>query len=128
MLFATDVHYRSDHAKAIGLTFSDWSTDQTQQWFETIITEVAPYQPGSFYQRELPCLLQLLEQLDIHTLNAIIIDGYVQLDNSGRPGLGLHLYEALDRAVPIIGVAKSAFRNNTLHVRPVRRGAGSKPL
>jgi deoxyribonuclease V len=38
-----------------------------------------------------------------------VIDGYVWLGED-RPGLGAHLYEALDRCVPIIGVAKTRFR------------------
>jgi len=57
----------------------------------------------------------------------VIIDGYVHLDASGRLGLGGHLFDALQREVPIVGVAKTTFRTATTAI-PIVRGSGSKPL
>jgi deoxyribonuclease V len=54
-----------------------------------------------------------------------VIDGYVDLDRQGRPGLGAHLYKEI--GVPVIGVAKSAFRTAE-HAVAVRRGTAVKPL
>jgi deoxyribonuclease V len=54
-----------------------------------------------------------------------VVDGYVDLDPGGRPGLGARAHEAL--AIPVIGVAKSAFRTAT-HAIPVLRGASKRPL
>ena len=84
---------------------------------------MAPYEPGSFYKRELPCLLAILRDVP-HALEAIVIDGYVWLDVNERPGLGGHLFAAL--GTPIVGVAKTMFRGAP--AIPVIRGSGARPL
>ena len=55
----------------------------------------------------------------------MIVDGYVDLDPSGRPGLGAHAHEEF--GVPVIGVAKTRFATAT-HAVPVLRGQSVKPL
>src|SRR5688572_28574458 len=66
----------------------------------------SPYKPGAFFERELPPLLAVLAETG--GLDLLIVDGYVTLDPSGRPGLGEHVRAAL--GIPVIGVAKTAFR------------------
>lgn len=54
----------------------------------------------------------------------VIVDSYVHL--GGHPGLGWHLWDVLERKVPIIGVAKTHF-----HLAPaeeVLRGSSKHPL
>jgi deoxyribonuclease V len=87
------------------------------------VDEVLPYQPGAFYRRELPPLLAMLAAQD--ELRLVVVDGYADLDPQGRPGLGAHLHAEL--GIPVIGVAKSAFRTAT-HAIPVLRGSSSRPL
>jgi deoxyribonuclease V len=60
-----------------------------------------------------------------HPLSLVIIDGYVDLDLQGRPGLGAHLHTDLN--VPVIGVAKTAFRTAS-HAVAVHRGNARRPL
>ncbi len=130
MLVCTDVDYRPDDtARAAGLSFREWADATPMGEWVTRIDRVQPYQPGEFYRRELPCLLALLEQAgDAECpLEAVIIDGYVTLDAADTPGLGAHLYEALGRAVPVIGVAKTAFRGSA-HALAVCRGSSQSPL
>ena len=55
----------------------------------------------------------------------LVIDGYADLDPAGRPGLGVYAHRVF--AVPVIGVAKSAFRTAT-HAVPVLRGTSARPL
>jgi hypothetical protein len=56
----------------------------------------------------------------------LIVDGYADLDPGGRPGLGAHA--CAEFGVPVIGVAKTAFRPAT-HAVPVVRGERSaRPL
>jgi deoxyribonuclease V len=86
----------------------------------------ADYEPGHFYRRELPCLLALLDELG-GLPRCIVVDGYVFLDGHSRPGLGKHLFDALDGQVAVVGVAKSAFAG----IGPeheVLRGASHNPL
>src|ERR1700743_3103125 len=44
-------------------------------------------------------------------LAMIVIDGYVDLDPAGRPGLGAHVHT--EYGVPVIGVAKTPFATAT---------------
>jgi deoxyribonuclease V len=53
------------------------------------------------------------------------VDGYVDLDPAGRSGLGARLHD--ERGIPVIGVAKTAFRSAT-HAACVRRGVATRPL
>jgi deoxyribonuclease V len=77
----------------------------------------ARYQPGEFYLRELPPLRAVIPAGG--ELGPIVVDGYVDLDPDGRPGLGAHVHAEF--GVPVVGVAKSAFRTAT-HAVPVCRG------
>ena len=82
--------------------------------------------PGEFYRRELPCLLKLLEQVNIK-LDVILIDGYVRLGKDRLPGLGSYLYNALNKQIPVIGVAKNAFKDTPANME-IRRGKSERPL
>jgi deoxyinosine 3'endonuclease (endonuclease V) len=61
-------------------------------------------------------------------VSAIVVDGFVVLDDAGKPGLGGRLYEYLDQKIPVIGVAKTNFAQNIVTKRAVVRGQSSKPL
>lgn len=128
MLLAIDVYYIENSAKAVGVLFNDWQDASPSDILVAYKHDVAPYQAGQFYQRELPCIIELLKQVDLSTLSAIIVDGYVYLDNDGKIGLGGYLYQHLEQQVPVIGVAKQAFNGNTKYVAEVLRGDSQKPL
>jgi deoxyribonuclease V len=83
----------------------------------------APYSPGHFFRRELPALRAVLA--DAGRLCLIVVDGYVDLDPGGRPGLGAHVHQEF--AVPVIGVAKTSFRTAT-HAIPLTRAGSARPL
>ncbi len=61
-------------------------------------------------------------------MEAIIIDGHIYVDNDRKYGLGGHLYEALDKKIPIIGMAKTSFQSNTETVVEILRGESKNPL
>ncbi|GAB5554697.1 MAG: endonuclease V [Saprospiraceae bacterium] len=128
MILAFDTHYFNNSAKTVGLSFQDWDVENALQIKTEILKDIAPYEPGFFYRRELPCILSLLSKFHLENVNCIVVDGYCILDNSGKHGLGGHLYEALERQIPIIGVAKTRFRANTLNVLELLRGKSEKPL
>jgi deoxyribonuclease V len=83
------------------------------------------YEPGAFYKRELPLLLAAIQGLAVEP-DAYVIDGYVWL-GPDKPGLGARLFERLGSGVPVIGVAKTAFRGDTWST-PVLRGQSQRPL
>lgn len=127
MLACVDVDYRSDgSAFAACVLFDAWPADRPADTRIARIDDVESYEPGQFFRRELPCVLRVLAEVDVG-LDAILIDGYVTLDEEGRPGLGARLHEALKRTVPIIGVAKSRYATATQAI-PVLRGGSKAPL
>lgn len=128
MIAATDVHYRGDHAHAVCVLFERWTDDAPIATRTHDSHPVAEYESGAFYKRELPCLLGLLDADLRDALSCVVIDGFVVLDDRGRPGLGAYLYDALERRIPVVGVAKTGFRDNRLLVREVRRGGSQRPL
>lgn len=119
-----DVDYRDQEAMAACLLFAAWTDDQPVRTVIERVAPVAPYVPGAFYVRELPCLLAVLRPV-LPLLDTVIVDGHVWLGD-GRPGLGAHLYAALGEQVPVIGVAKSAFPGAP--GVEVRRGQSARPL
>jgi deoxyribonuclease V len=126
MFACLDVNYRTDGtAKASAVLFADWGDATAHAEFSAEIPTVAPYEPGQFYRRELPCLLAVLAQIT-PLPELIIIDGYVWLDATHKPGLGAHLYEALGKKTPVIGVAKTPFASAAAIA--ITRGTSSQPL
>ncbi len=124
MFVAADVHYlpaggaRAAAVVAADVTFGDLLADRTAH-----VAEVRPYRPGQFCLREMPPLHAVLDGLQ--HMRLLVVDGYADLDPAGRPGLGAHAHAEF--GVPVIGVAKTAFRTAT-HAVPVLRGRSTRPL
>ena len=125
MIACLDVHYRDPGATAASVLLAHWEDAVATAERTRTIASVAPYLPGQFYRRELPCLLSVLALDPLP--DCIVVDGYVWLDGHGRPGLGAHLWEALGRRAAVIGVAKTAFMG-AAHAVLVRRGESARPL
>jgi deoxyribonuclease V len=126
MKAAVDVFYFDVSAAAGAVFFTDWTSDRPELELREFIERVEPYESGSFYKRELPCLLRLLKPLK-DLVDTVIVDGYVWLGPENRPGLGEHLCAALDGQVTVIGVAKSKFRGAT-NAQRILRGRSLRPL
>ncbi len=128
MLACIDVDYQGDEGPAVAscVVYEDWGSSERHEERVAVIPRVAPYTSGRFYERELPCILQVLEKVQT-PLDAILVDGHVWLDDEGTPGLGAHLHCALKEQVPVIGIAKNPFGD--FHgQRRVLRGQSHKPL
>lgn len=120
---AADVHYPQDGGATAALVvaadpaFAEIVAEHTAE-----LGAVAAYRPGAFAERELPALRAVLDGVRVDLL---VVDGYAHLDPSGRFGLGAHVHAEL--GIPVIGVAKSAFRE-AAHAIEVVRGAATRPL
>lgn len=130
MLLAIDVYYYDeDKAKVAGVLFNDWADATPQKVVQEYCSQVANYQSGQFYKRELPCIMQLLKTIE-EPLHGIIIDGYVNLGKEQKAGLGMHLYNELTKQgknIPIIGVAKKQFIDTPPSCEIIR-GKSHRPL
>ena len=121
---AVDVHYpATGGARAALVLAGDRSFAQVLTEKTAFVTDVAPYVPGQFYQRELPPLRAVLA--GVTGIELLVIDGYVDLDPDGRPGLGSYVHAEL--GIPVIGAAKTRFASAT-HAVPVLRGHATRPL
>lgn len=128
MFFCTDVGYDDENDEALAAAVGFWhsSDEAPERRIVERVHGVAPYEPGHFYKRELPCLLAVLERAAaVETLDLVIVDGHAWL-REGEPGLGHHLWEALDRRIPVFGVAKAPFVDGV--ALPVTRGGSDRPL
>jgi deoxyribonuclease V len=68
----------------------------------------------------------ILATLPTIAFSFAIIDGYVWLGSERAPGLGTHLYDALGKCTPVIGVAKTRYADTP--AAEVLRGMSHRPL
>jgi deoxyribonuclease V len=121
----TDVHYLDSSARAACVLADGWDAPQGRAHRTVMVSPVAAYRPGAFYERELPCLLAVLAE--VPRPDFVVVDGYVFLDAEGTWGLGAHLHQALGGEVPVIGIAKTTFRGSPMAAK-LPRPNGAKPL
>jgi deoxyribonuclease V len=121
-----DVHYLDRGARAAAVVAASWSDPSAIEERTVLVDDVAAYRPGAFYERELPCLLAVLRNVTTPP-RCVVVDGYVELDAVGAPGLGAHLHDALGGTIPVVGVAKTSFRGAAFALSVVR-GRSRSPL
>lgn len=113
-------------ATAACVVAEDWTDAAPTETHAVAIATVLAYEPGRFFERELPCLLAVLPRVTV-SLDIVVVDGYVVLDDAGTPGLGAHLHDALGGRVAVVGVAKTAYRGGGF-AHQVLRGGSKQPL
>jgi deoxyribonuclease V len=122
-----DVAYAAEMAGVACVLAESWTAPAAAaEICKKVACTPAQYEPGSFYRRELPLLLTLIDGLETRP-SAFVIDGYVWLGTENRPGLGAHLFESIGQALPVIGVAKTPYRDDTWSA-PILRGKSQRPL
>lgn len=123
MIVCLDVDYRATSVVTACVGFHAW-TDAVAAREHVVRSDqpAAPYEPGKFFERELPYLRAALAGF-AEPIHLAIVDGYVWLD-AGRPGLGAHLHAAL--GIPVVGIAKTHFAG--ADAIAVTRGESATPL
>jgi len=123
LFVAVDVHYLDDSVARAAVVAAHERTFTRVAWTRTaMVAPGAPYQPGEFYRRELPALRAVIPADE---LAQIVVDGYVDLDPAARPRPGAHV--PAEYGVPVVGVAKTAFKTAT-HAARVFRGESHRPV
>lgn len=136
-LLALDVGYEDERVRVAAVAWPAWEAPlgAQREVVQVLRAPPAAYRSGSFYERELPPLLALLRDpaalaalglAGLEAARAVLVDGHAWLAPD-RAGLGARLHEALAGAVPVVGVAKSAWRGSP-HAAAVRRGTSQRPL
>lgn len=126
MIACFDVHYDNGFANAAAIVFNHWTDENIVDHFLVRCNSVGEYQAGSFYQRELGPLMEVIRQFDF-SIQAYVIDAYCHLSADRCPGLGAHLHKELSGDIQVIGVAKNRFRD-TNHAIELLRGDSDRPL
>jgi deoxyribonuclease V len=121
-----DAAYDQSQAQAACVIFKSWTDEKPKGLVTAGVASPESYEPGAFYKRELPVLLAVLGRV-AEPIAAIVVDGYVWLDALGKLGLGARLHEALERKIPVIGVAKTQFQGDSWSAE-VKRGTSQRPL
>lgn len=127
LIAVLDTAYAAEAAGVACVLAESWTaTAPAAEISKRMVCTPAKYRPGSFYERELPLLRALIDGLESRPA-VLVIDGYVWLGARNKPGLGAHLFESVGRTIPVVGIAKSSYRNDTWSVR-VFRGKSRNPL
>lgn len=125
MILCIDADHRASTTVTAGVGIRGWADDRPV--FTHVERSDAPpeaYVPGEFYRRELPGTLAVIRAARFAGVLLVVIDGYVWLGGD-RPGLGARLHDEI--RIPVVGVAKTSFKDNDRAV-PVLRGDSEKPL
>lgn len=124
MIAAFDVYYPDcNTGKAFAIVFKDFTDQFPYRTYTETFYGLHEYISGSFYLRELPCILSLIQSIN-EDIDTLIIDGYVCLGE--KPGLGFHLWKTLDCRKRVIGVAKSLYKGSDSIM--LYRGKSRNPL
>ncbi len=123
MIAALDVDYDESAATAAAVVFAHWHDAVPYSEYTVKCESIQSYVPGEFFKRELPCLMAVIAAI-IEPLDLITIDGYVSLGE--KPGLGMHLWQAMNGRAPVIGVAKTRF--HSADAKEITRGESQSPL
>ena len=126
MIVAIDVQYDGNSGRAGLVTFRRWSDGLPESTLTHVCCNCLPYEPGRFFLRELPVIMESIALVKTR-IDVLVVDGYVDLDDTGTPGLGRRLFDTLQGKVQIVGVAKSRFRDST-HAVEILRGDSERPL
>jgi len=126
MIACFDVYYDQNSAYAAAIVFSDWADTLPDEHYELEIHDIGEYKPGSFYQRELKPITELIDLIPA-PIKYFVIDAYCHLSDSYDPGLGQYLFQKLPPESVVIGVAKNRFRATT-HAFELCRGGSKRPL
>ncbi len=138
MKLAIDVYYPDQESAIVaGVLFNSWEDCEPEEIIRIKkVGYIAPYISGKFYQRELPPIKALLDELTdvVPKIDTYIIDGYVKLkgyDGSIWNGLGAVMYDELKNINPdlsVVGVAKTKFGLCSDICKQVLRGESTSPL
>jgi deoxyribonuclease V len=122
-----DVAYAADAAGVACVLADAWTAAKpAAEISDCVACAPATYVPGEFYKRELPLLRTVIDGLGFHPA-VIVVDGYAWLGGNCAPGLGARLYEVFGSTIPVVGIAKTPYRDDTWSER-IYRGKSRRPL
>lgn len=119
MKLIVTVQFDGGQATAAAAACEDWDAAEATRTYVLRVAQVGPPLRGQLDLRGLPCVMQLLHE---HRLapEILLLDGFVHLDAQETPGLGQHLYQALDAKVPVIGVSRKGLPGLTAQFEVLR--------
>lgn len=126
MIIVIDGDYNENIGNMAGVLIKNFEDEEICGFISSIVKDIGEYESGSFYKRELKGIENLIKQLNISTIDYIVIDGYARFGIESHKALGERVFDKYN--IPIIGIAKK--RNNLciLDNTEVIRGDSRNPL
>ena len=136
MIVAFDTYYYDEFSYTVAGVFDSWNSEKVKYFVCNRRKGIdAEYVPGELYKRELPCIMQCLEKINMDNVTSIVVDGFVWVVNDKGervPGLGKRLQDAVlekyDRHISVIGIAKNPYHTHIPNCKEILRGKSEKPL
>lgn len=136
MIVAFDTYYYGGFSYTVAGVFEHWQSEKVKYFVCSRRTGIdAEYKPGELYKRELPCIMQCLEKINVDNISSIVVDGFCWVvDDKGErvPGLGKRLQDAVlekyEHHISVIGIAKNPYHATIPNCKEVTRGGSAKPL
>ena len=136
MIVAFDTYYYDRFSYTVAGVFESWNSEKVKYFVCNRREGIdAEYKPGELYKRELPCIMQCLEKINMDNVTSIVVDGFVWVVNDKGervPGLGKRLQDAIlekyEHHISVVGVAKNPYHTHIPNCKEVTRGKSGKPL
>lgn len=136
MIVAFDTYYYEGFSYTVAGVFEKWSSERVKYFVCSRRRGIdAEYKPGELYKRELPCIMQCFEKINVDNVSSIVVDGFVWVVNDKGervPGLGKRLQDKVledyGHHISVIGVAKNPYHTTIPNCKEICRGSSTKPL
>jgi deoxyribonuclease V len=136
MIVAFDTYYYEGFSYTVAGVFETWASEKVKYYVCSRRKGIdAEYKPGELYKRELPCIMQCLEKINVDAISSIVVDGFVWVmndDGERVPGLGKRLQDAIvekyEHHLSVIGIAKNPYHSKIPNCIEVCRGQSKQPL
>ena len=136
MIVAFDTYYYGGFSYTVAGVFENWQSEKVKYFVCSRRAGIdAEYKPGELYKRELPCIMQCLEKINVDNVSSMVVDGFcwVVNDKGERvPGLGKRLQDAVlekyEHHISVIGIAKNPYHTAIPNCKEITRGSSVKPL
>lgn len=113
MKWVVSARREGDVVVAAAVGFEDWPDAEPARTLVVRVPGVPPAKRGEPDDALAQAVLRLREQPGVAPLELVLVDGAVHLDAAETPGPGARVFQALQGAVPVIGLSKAAPRDGS---------------
>ena len=113
-------------AHMAGVLLNQHTDSEIAGFITADIKNIAKYESGSFYKRELQGVKAIIDKLNYTNIDLIIVDGFAKFDDGIHQSLGEYVNKMYD--ITVIGVAKKWCDFCKVENTEIYRGISNNPL